>query len=429
MAELVTMPKLGFDMQEGTLVRWVKQIGDDVKEGDVIAEIETDKATVEVEAYATGVLRKHFVDEDTVVEVGAPIAIIGGADESIDDMDAGQAEEELDVAETEAALDETPEGELPREESATVRTSGTAIENGNGYPSGVKASPVARRIAADQGIDLQQVKGSGPGGRIVKRDIEGFTPEEAPAAPAMKGGKAVSAPVHAAPTGANVEEIPLSRMRQIVGERTQESFMFVPHFYVTTEIDMGQALQVRKELNETVTPEEKITVNDIIVKAVALALRDFPNLNTHFHGDKLIRHKNINIGMAVAVENGLINVVARNADKRTLTDLSVANKTMIARAREGRIKPEDVEGATFTVSNLGAYDVEHFLAIINPPEAAILAVGSAQEVPVVENGEIKVGVRMKATLSVDHRVSDGAEGAQYLQRLKELLEHPMRILV
>jgi pyruvate dehydrogenase E2 component (dihydrolipoamide acetyltransferase) len=218
-------------------------------------------------------------------------------------------------------------------------------------------------------------------------------------------------------------------MRQIVGERTQESFMFVPHFYVTSEIDMGPALKLRKELNAQLTDEEKITVNDIIVKAVAITLREFPNLNTHFHGDKLVRHKNINIGIAVAVEGGLINVVAPNADKRSLSDLSVANKAMIARAREGRIKPNDVEGATFTVSNLGAYDVEHFLAIINPPESGILAVGSAQEVPVVQDGQITIGVRMKATVSIDHRVSDGAEGAQFMKRLKEVLENPMRIVV
>lgn len=435
MAELVTMPKLGFDMQEGTLIRWVKQIGDQVNEGDVLAEIETDKATVEVEAYATGILRKTFVKEDTIVEVGAPIAIIGGADEDISGMDAGTAEEELPKADTSAdEAEEEKEAVTEKSEAKAEAPRGTSqpSANGDGLPGGVKASPVARRMAADQGINLDQVRGSGPGGRIVKRDVEGFSPEEAPAAPAAaaaaKPGK-VSVPTYKAPTGADVEEFELSRMRQIVGERTQESFMFVPHFYVTSEIDMGPALKLRKELNAQLSDEEKITVNDIIVKAVAITLRDFPNLNTHFYGDRLVRHKKINIGIAVAVENGLINVVAPNADKRSLSDLSVSNKAMIARAREGRIKPDDVEGATFTISNLGAYDVEHFLAIINPPESAILAVGSAQEVPIVKDGEITVGVRMKATISIDHRVSDGAEGAQFMKRLKEVLENPMRIVV
>ncbi|MCI0710700.1 MAG: 2-oxo acid dehydrogenase subunit E2 [Chloroflexi bacterium] len=439
MAELVTMPKLGFDMQEGTLIRWVKQIGDQVNEGDVLAEIETDKATVEVEAYASGILRKTFVKEDTVVEVGAPIAIIGGADEDISNMDTETAEEELPKAESSAEAADGQEKEVATKTAEKTEVKSEAPRgtiqpsaNGDGLPDGVKASPVARRMAADQGIKLEQVKGSGPGGRIVKRDVEGFSPDEAPAAPAAvaaaKPGK-VSAPTHKAPTGADIEELELSRMRQLVGERTQESFMFVPHFYVTSEIDMGPALKLRKDLNAQLSDEEKITVNDIIIKAVAITLRDFPNLNTHFYGDKLVRHKKINIGIAVAVENGLINVVAPNADKRSLSDLSVSNKAMIARAREGRIKPDDVEGATFTVSNLGAFDVEHFLAIINPPESAILAVGSAQEVPVVKDGEITIGVRMKATISVDHRVSDGAEGAQFMKRLKEVLENPMRIVV
>jgi pyruvate dehydrogenase E2 component (dihydrolipoamide acetyltransferase) len=273
------------------------------------------------------------------------------------------------------------------------------------------------------------VSGSGPGGRIVKQDVEGFKPgEEAPAAPAVETAR-TQAPVHEAPTGPDVEEIPLSRMRKIVGERTQESFQFVPHFYVTSEYDMAAVLTLRKEINASIAPEEKVSVNDMIVKAVALALRDFPNLNSHFHGDKIVRHKRINVGIAVAVENGLINVVCQDADKRTLTDISVSNRAMIQRARDGKIKPDDVEGATFTVSNLGPYDVEHFLAIINPPESGILAVGSAQEVPVVEDGEIKIGVRMKATISVDHRVSDGAEGAEFMQRLKELFNEPMRLLV
>ncbi|MBI5929927.1 MAG: 2-oxo acid dehydrogenase subunit E2 [Chloroflexi bacterium] len=430
MADTVTMPKLGFDMKEGTLVRWVKKVNDTVNVGDVIAEIETDKATVEVEAYASGILRKWLVGENTIVEVGAPIAIIGTADEPIE---GGGAAPSAPAPQAAAPASANPAPVVSNAPKAANGHTSTAPVSDEGYPGGVKASPVARRMAEEKGINLAQVPGSGPGGRVVKRDIEGFVPGvEAPAAPAVA---AASAPAPAAPTfgkaptGADIEEIPLTRMRKIVGERTQASFQFVPHFFVTGEIDMGPVLALRKQLNAGLTDDQKITVNDLVVKAAALALREFPNLNTHFYGDKLVRHKRINIGIAVAVENGLINVVCKDADRRTLTDMSVKNKEMIAGAREGKVKPDDVEGATFTVSNLGAYDVEHFLAIINPPEAAILAVGSAIEVPVVVNGEIKIGVRMKATVSVDHRVSDGAEGAQYLQRLKELLENPMRLLI
>jgi pyruvate dehydrogenase E2 component (dihydrolipoamide acetyltransferase) len=438
MADTITMPKLGFDMKEGTLVRWVKKENDSVNVGDVIAEIETDKATVEVEAYASGILRKWLVGENTVVEVGAPIAIIGTADEPIEG--GGSAPAPKAAAPAEAPKESAPAKEVSAPAAATAKAenghTATAPVSDEGYPGGVKASPVARRMAEEKGINLAQVAGSGPGGRIVKRDVEGFAPgTEAPAAPITGTVQpsaqpaAAAAPTFGKAPTTDVEEIPLSRMRKIVGERTQASFQFVPHFFVTSEIDMAAVLELRKQLNAGLNDDQKITVNDLVVKAAALALREFPNLNTHFYGDKLVRHKRINIGIAVAVENGLINVVCKDADRRTLTDMSVKNKEMIAGAREGKVKPDDVEGATFTVSNLGAYDVEHFLAIINPPEAAILAVGSAQEVPVVVKGEIKVGVRMKATLSVDHRVSDGAEGAQYMQRLKELLENPMRLLI
>ncbi|MBZ0319713.1 MAG: 2-oxo acid dehydrogenase subunit E2 [Anaerolineae bacterium] len=428
MADTVMMPKLGFDMKEGTLVRWVKQVNDPVNVGDVIAEIETDKATVEVEAYASGILRKWLVNENTIVEVGAPIAIIGTADEPIE---GGSAPATPSAPASAAPATPAPQAAAPKAANGHTASAPAPVSD-EGYPGGVKASPVARRMAEEKGINLAQVSGTGPGGRVVKRDIEGFTPGvEAPAAPAVAAAPTPApAPTFGtAPTGGDIEEIPLTRMRKIVGERTQASFQFVPHFFVTSEIDMGPALALRKQLNAGLTDEQKITVNDLVVKAAALALREFPNLNTHFYGDKLVRHKRINVGIAVAVENGLINVVCKDADRRTLTDMSVKNKEMIAGAREGKVKPDDVEGATFTVSNLGAYDVEHFLAIINPPEAAILAVGSAQEVPIVENGEIKIGVRMKATVSVDHRVSDGAEGAQYLQRVKELLENPMRLLI
>jgi pyruvate dehydrogenase E2 component (dihydrolipoamide acetyltransferase) len=424
MAEYVTMPKLGFDMKEGTLVRWVKKLGDSINSGDIIAEIETDKATVEVEAYVSGTILKFLYEENSIVEIGVPIAVVGAAGESADNIIGGAV---------------APTSEKLVVESIEVSSSASSAApspnvGGNGYPEGVKASPLARRMAMDKGVDLSRVQGSGPSGRIIKRDVEKFDPRhEAPAAPISKPAPSVpvatTAPTYTAPTGSDIEEIALTRMRKIVGERTQASFQFVPHFYVTSEFDVAELLNLRQQINNKVKPEEKVTVNDLILKAVALALRDFPNLNSHFHGDRIVRHKRINVGIAVAVENGLINVVCKDADKRMLTDMAVKNKEMIANARDGRVKPDDVEGATFTVSNLGPYEVEHFLAIINPPESAILAVGSAREVPVVVNGEIKVGMRMKATISIDHRVSDGAEGAQFMQRLRELIENPIRLLI
>ncbi|MCI0729695.1 MAG: 2-oxo acid dehydrogenase subunit E2, partial [Chloroflexi bacterium] len=229
--------------------------------------------------------------------------------------------------------------------------------------------------------------------------------------------------------GPDTAEVELTRLRKAIGRRMAESKTTAPHFYVTTEIDMGPALELRKQINASLPEEQKVTVNDMIVKAAALTLRDFPNLNASFAGDKLVRHNRINIGSAVAVEGGLLTVVQQNTDISTLSKVAADNKTMIARARQGKSRPEDFEGGTFTVSNLGAYDVDHFIAIINPPEAAILAVGTAREVPVVVNGGLAVGWRMKATISADHRVSDGAEAAQFMQKFKELLERPLRLLL
>jgi pyruvate dehydrogenase E2 component (dihydrolipoamide acetyltransferase) len=467
MAETVTMPKLGFDMQEGTFVNWVKKVGDQVKSGDVIAEIETDKATVEVEAYANGVLKKTLVNPGDVVAVGAPIAIIGSPDEKIEgdqggapagakpataadkteDVKAGQPTPEVGGKKAESpAATEVNEGEARPQEversgngatqpAATPATTPPApvpqgADAGN-FPGGVKASPIARRMAEEMGIDLRQVRGTGPGGRIVKSDVESFQPgAAAPATAAPERVPAQPRPQPVAPTGEGITEEPVSKLRKRIATRMTESKQTVPHFYVTNEIDMGPALALRKEINEGLPEDQKVTINDLIVKAAALTLRQFPNLNSHYYGDKLVRHQHINIGIAVALEGGgLMNVVARDADSTSISRMAQHNKQMIAAARSGKVRPEDVEGSTFTVSNLGPYEVENFLAIINPPEAGILAVGSAREVPVVINGEIKVGNRMKCTLSADHRVSDGAEGAQFMQAFKKLLESPMRLLV
>jgi len=294
------------------------------------------------------------------------------------------------------------------------------------YPGGVKATPVARRLAEERGIDLLRVAGSGPDGRITKSDVEAYAekPQSAPA-------QAIAPQVAITPVavGPDSEELPLTRLRSTISRRMVESKTTVPHFYVTTEIDMARALTLRKEINGTLPEDQKISVNDIIVKAAALAVRDFPNLNASFAGDKIVLHKRINIGSAVAVEGGLTTIVQKDTDVSTLSKVAADNRAMIERARSGKVRPDDVEGGTFTVSNLGAFDVDHFIAIINPPEAAILAIGSVREVPVVKDGQLAVGMRMKATISADHRVTDGAEAARYMQRLKELLENPLRLLV
>jgi pyruvate dehydrogenase E2 component (dihydrolipoamide acetyltransferase) len=337
--------------------------------------------------------------------------------------------------------------QLNAQPSTTPGNVAPAASNGNGQagsvtPEGrVKASPLARNVAADKGVDLGQVAGTGPGGRIIKKDVEGFTPGAAPAAAPTQPAAQVSAPAASLggrntwgklPEGEDVEIIDVSKMRRAIADNTVLSKQQTPHFYVTVDIDVEALLALREQLNASLAKEGiKISVNDMVVKAAALALRQFPNLNTHYYGDKLVRYKKINIGIAVALpNNGLMNIVARDADRTTLSVLAQQNKEMAVRAREGKVKPDDIRGSTFTVSNLGPYNVEQFGAIINPPEAGILAVSSARKTPIVlPDGTIGVGQRMKVTISVDHRVSDGAEGAEYMVAFRALIENPMRLLV
>jgi pyruvate dehydrogenase E2 component (dihydrolipoamide acetyltransferase) len=440
MAEKITMPKLGFDMAEGTLVRWVIQEGGEVNKGDILAEIETDKATVEVESTHSGVLHKHLVKEGDVVPVGDLIAIIGEAGEDIPEEllkeGAGAEQEQTTEAEVEpaeektAAVTDKAEPEQPAEE----------VEGGQ-LPGGLRASPVARRMAEEHDLDLSKIEGSGPSGRIVKKDVEAYlakpskpeTPAgEEPAAEAKPTEAKVPAPMPAlAPVGPPPpdEEVPLTRLRSIIARRMTEARQSVPHFYVTHEYDMAPLLELRARVNQLLPKEEKISVNDFMVKATALALRQFPNLNATFAEDKIVRHGQVNVGVAVAVPDGLLTVVCRDTDRKPVRQIAVEVASMVNRAREGRVKNEDIQGSTFSVSNMGMFDVDHFIAIINPPEAAILAVGSAKEVPVVVNGELTVGTRMKATLSVDHRVSDGVEAARFMQALADYLEEPMRLLL
>ena len=430
MAETVSMPKLGFDMAEGTLVRWVIAEGETVAKGAVLAEIETDKATVEVESGYDGVVRRHLVEQGSVVPVGTPIAIIGGENEKIEEIPVPQAVITAGV-QAGPSLGQTQPGMVmaPVQEAA----------EGGEFPVGVRVSPLARRLAEEKGIDLKTVNGSGPQGRIVKRDIEAFlarpavAPIPATAAvparlPVLQKKAALPAPDLFAPPLPD-EVIKRSRLRVAIGRRMTEAKQQVPHFYVTHEYDVAPLLVLRKQVNTLLDESEKVSVNDFIVKAAALTLRQFPNLNASLDGDQVLRHGQVNVGVAVAVEGGLLTVVCRDTDRKPLRQIANEVRTMVGRARDGKVRPDDIEGSTFSISNLGMYDVEHFIAIINPPEAAILAVGSAREVPVVIDGEIKPGVRMKVTISVDHRVSDGAEAAQFLQALALYIEEPLRLLV
>lgn len=417
MAEIVSMPKLGFDMAEGTLVRWVKNEGDAIAKGDVLAEIETDKATVEVESSFSGVVARHLVEAGAIVPVGTPIAVIGAEGEEVKDAPGLSGAPEKAPAPVAAA----PAPAVP---AAPQPAAAAPVSSGP-----VVASPLARRIAAENGMDLAAVRGTGPGGRIVKRDVEaalkaGPAPVPAPAAPTVTA--VTSIPAAAARAD---EVVGLDRLRVAIGRRMTESKQQLPHFYVTHEYDMEALLGLRKQVNALLPEEDKLSVNDFIVKAVGLCLRRFPNLNASLKEGQLVRHGAVNVGVAVAVEGGLLTIVTRATDAKPLRTLSGDIRDLVSRARSGKVRPDDIEGSTFSISNLGMYDVEHFIAIINPPEAAILAVGSAREVPVVKDGQVTVGLRMKATLSADHRVTDGAEAAQFMQALADYLEQPLRLLV
>ena len=417
MAEIVSMPKLGFDMAEGTLVRWVKNEGDAIAKGDVLAEIETDKATVEVESSFSGVVARHLVEAGAIVPVGTPIAVIGAEGEEVKDVPGLSGAPDKAPAPA-AAVPAPAAPSAPQPAAAVPVSSGPVV-----------ASPLARRIAADNGLDLAAVRGTGPGGRIVKRDVEAAL-KVGPAAVPVPAVPAVTAAASIPTAAARADEVVgLDRLRVAIGRRMTESKQQLPHFYVTHEYDMEALLGLRKQVNALLPEEDKLSVNDFIVKAVGLCLRRFPNLNASLKEGQLVRHGAVNVGVAVAVEGGLLTIVTRATDAKPLRTLSGEIRDLVSRARSGKVRPDDIEGSTFSISNLGMYDVEHFIAIINPPEAAILAVGSAREVPVVKDGQVTAGLRMKATLSADHRVTDGAEAAQFMQALADYLEQPLRLLV
>ncbi|MBM4423882.1 MAG: 2-oxo acid dehydrogenase subunit E2 [Chloroflexi bacterium] len=403
--EKITMPKLGFDMAEGKLVRWVKKPGEPVSKGEVLAEVETDKATVEVESFVSGVVAATFAEEGSLQKVGALIGVIAAPGETVD-VEALRAEAGGKTADN-GRKTISDQASAIRDQPSALRPPPSAF---------LRISPIARRMADELGLDPRLMTGTGPEGRITKKDVEAFA----------RAAKASPTPT---PTSTPDSPAPLTKLRSAIARRMTDSKTTVPHFYVTSEIDMGPVMTLRKQLNTLLDESAKLSVNDFVVKAAALALREFPGLNASFGGEGITRHSQINVGNAVAVEAGLLTVVVKNADAKSLSQISGELRALAARAREGKVKPDDVEGSTFTISNLGMFDVESFAAIINPPEAAILAVGSAREVPVAKDGGLAVGWRMKATLSADHRATDGAEAARFMQALKRLIEEPLRLML
>ena len=374
MAETINMPKLGFDMAEGLLVRWVKQVGENINKGDVLAEIETDKATVEVESSASGVVLQLIVDQGTMVPVNAPIAVVGQAGEVVSERSSVSSGKSK--VESRKLVDEKPLPVTPT--TAPVPQTVVSVQTDS-----VKASPLAKKVAKDNNVNLAALQGSGPNGRIVRKDVEAALAQ--PLATSRPAPVAFMGP----PITVSQEDqvIQTTKLRQAIGRRLVESKTTIPHFYVTHEYKMDALMDMRKQANAYLPDNEKLSVNDFILKAVALTLRQFPNLNATIKGNAVIQYGHVNVGVAVTVPGGLMTVVVKDTDQKMLRQISAEVKTMAGRARDGKVKPDDVDGSTFSTSNLGMYDVEDFIAIINPPEAAILAISSAREVPVDRSSE------------------------------------------
>jgi pyruvate dehydrogenase E2 component (dihydrolipoamide acetyltransferase) len=441
----VMMPKLSEAMETGKVIKWLKKEGDAIKGGDVIAEIETDKANVEIEAFGSGVLRKILVGEGGQVPVGETIGVIADPADDIAAVAAGPPSTRPPTAPAAAPAAAAAPSPLPATESyrsvpetttvvPMVPVSATGPAAGGGR---IKASPLARKVAAQSGVDLRLLQGTGPGGRIVRRDVESAaaSPRPAVAAAAPASAPAGPAPAAARPQfvipsrmGAEFEDRPLSPMRGIIAKRMPLSKGPVPHFYVTSEVSMDRAWVLRAELN-ALEGQPKVSVTDLIIKACALALLKNPGINAQLQGQSIRVFNRAHIGLAIALDEGLITAVLRDCDVKPLAQIAVEARDVAERARGGKLRAQELSGATFSISNLGMYDVEEFSAIINPPEGAILAVGSVLEKPVVEAGQLRVGRRMKMTVSCDHRVMDGAMAARFLQDVKRLLEEPLRLLV
>ncbi len=471
MATSIVMPQMGYDMREGTVVRWLKKEGEDVARGEIIAEIETDKATVEFEAFTGGVLRKIVAGEGIVVPVGQLIAVITAADEALpDDISMpGAAATDTDTAPAPAASAAIPPlaAAVPTGDSGEFRASpiarrlarergvDLAAVTGTG-PGGriveadvlaakdgvataapvaassaeageVRASPIARRLARERGIDLATLTGTGPGGRIVEADVLVAEDGQAEGSAAFEAWDSDGAGGVAA-NGAG-QRMELSRMRQTIAKVTSDSKREAPHFYVAVDIDMTKAMSFRRDVNDQVDADSRVSVNDLIVKASALAIGRHPKFNAFFRDDHLQMNASVNVGIAIAFDSGLIVPGIPGCENKSLVEIAAASRDLAARANSGALRAEEYTGTTYSVSNLGMFDVDSFTAIIFPPHAAILAVGTVKEQPVVREGEIAVAQIMKTTLSVDHRVADGAEAAQFLTEIKKLLENPVALLL
>jgi pyruvate dehydrogenase E2 component (dihydrolipoamide acetyltransferase) len=448
----ILMPALSPTMTEGNLAKWLKSEGDQIKSGDVIAEIETDKATMEVEAVDEGTLGKILVPGGTEgVKVNEPIALLleEGEDKSaLEGGGAGAAPQPTAAskgngqagAETEA---KTPDGPASPQSGGVARELMTEAKpvTGPGGGERIAASPLARRMAAQSGLDLAAMKGSGPHGRIVKTDIEaalkgGARPAAAPEAKAAAPTPAPAAapapapaPAPVAPPAAAYDEIPLNNMRKVIARRLTEAKQTIPHFYLTVDIELDALLGMRAQLNGREGADYKLSVNDFVIKAVALGMRKVPGVNAAWGGDKIYQFKDIDVSVAVAIDGGLITPIVRKADQKGLSTISAEMKDLASRAKAGKLKPEEFQGGGFSISNLGMFGVKDFMAVINPPQACIMAVGAGEKRPVVKGDEIKIATVMSVTLSTDHRVVDGALGAVFLQEFKRLVEDPLALLL
>ena len=442
MADVITMPRLSDTMEEGTIVEWFKQVGDEIAQGDILAEVETDKANMELESFYEGKLLYVGIEQGDVVPVDNVIAVVG--EEGEDYEAALQSGHETLAAETSG-------GEAPAAAEPDISVNGGAEANGTAVEERLKASPLARKLAEEKGIDLKQIEGSGDNGRIIKRDIERIEkegepareqpqpaqapaqpqpqpePEPQPTATPQQSAPAVPEPPQPADGQQAYEDVPVSQMRKTIAKRLSESKFTAPHFYLTMEINMDQAMAARKKINDLA--DVKTSFNDLIIKASSAALSRNPRANASWLGDKIRYYKQINTGVAIAVEEGLVVPVIRNADQKGISDIAKESQAYAERAQNKQLQPEDFEGNTFTVSNLGMYGIDQFTAIINAPDSCILAVGAIKQQPTIVEGELKETNTMTVTLSCDHRVVDGAIGAQFLQTFRQYLEDPFRMLI
>jgi pyruvate dehydrogenase E2 component (dihydrolipoamide acetyltransferase) len=451
----IRMPALSPTMSEGTLARWRKKEGEKVEPGEVIAEIETDKATMEFETADEGVLAKILVPEGTEgVKVGEPIAILLEEGEDASALEAAPAKAAAAAGTASSPAPDTTAAEAPPSAPASPAPAAAAPATAAAAPAASRtdgerifASPLARRMAEQAGLDLRAIRGSGPHGRIVKADIERALAEreakpaaaERPAAPAAAPAAATAAApaAPAAPSPAllqpipnmEFEELPLTNMRKVIARRLTEAKQQIPHFYLTIDCELDALLELRSRLNARPGADYKLSVNDFVIKAVALAIRRKPDVNASFGGDRIYRYRSIDISVAVATPGGLITPIVREADRKGLSTISNEMRELAARAREGKLKPEEFQGGGFSISNLGMYGIREFAAVINPPQACILAVGAGEKRAVVKNDELAIATVMTCTLSVDHRVVDGALGAEFLQEFKTLIEDPLALMV